>query len=304
MVFFKKVEIRSQKTKYDDETQQGIFAMEPIKKGERIWYCECGAKDALFRRDQLLDIIDSHPKLDYFVRSYSYMVGDDVYALPVTFMQEENNDECYLFNHSCEPNSGFSDQVFDDVVRPNADPEDAFGIVACRDIQPGDEITYHYGFLETEASLIYNMECKCGSPSCAKNLTFDYYRDPAFVAKYFDYMTPYLKRKTLDIAVRWHSSETWLKRVKSEHDAMTTTTTTTTATPEDPNEFIYSLFSLKAIEKGQLVASFANGLVAESAHFIRNSPTPNCTIVGCNVFANADIPPQTELTIYYHGILL
>ena len=44
MVFFKKVEVREMTDKYG-ETQRGLFALEPIKKGEKIWYCECGEKD-------------------------------------------------------------------------------------------------------------------------------------------------------------------------------------------------------------------------------------------------------------------
>lgn len=100
MVFFKKVEIRELRTKYGG-TQRGIFALEPIQKDEKIWFCECGEKDLSFTRRQLLDIIDNHPKLDYFVRSFSYMIADDIYAMPVTYMEQKNNDECALFNHSC-----------------------------------------------------------------------------------------------------------------------------------------------------------------------------------------------------------
>lgn len=49
MVFYKKIEIRCLKTKYGG-TQQGLFALEHIKAGERIWYCECGAKDGIYTR--------------------------------------------------------------------------------------------------------------------------------------------------------------------------------------------------------------------------------------------------------------
>ena len=116
------------------------------------------------------------------MRSFSYMIDDDLYLMPYSYMEEKNNDECALFNHSCNPNCGF---------------EDAFGdnVIACRDIFPGDELTYHYGFLETEASLILGLVCKCNSAECCSKLTFDYYRDPDFANKYFKFMTPYLRQK-------------------------------------------------------------------------------------------------------------
>lgn len=67
MVFFKKVEVRCQKDRYGG-TQRGLFALEKIEKGEKVWFCECGEKDGSFTRQQLLDIIEKHPRLDYFIR--------------------------------------------------------------------------------------------------------------------------------------------------------------------------------------------------------------------------------------------
>jgi SET domain-containing protein len=60
------------------------------------------------------------------------MIDDDLYLMPLTYMNEQNNDECAFFNHSCVPNCGFSDAFGDNVV-------------AVRDISVGEELTYHYG---------------------------------------------------------------------------------------------------------------------------------------------------------------
>ena len=199
MVFLKNIEVRCQKDRYGG-TQRGLFALERISKGERVWFCECGQKDATFTRAQLFDIITKHPRLDYFVRSFSYMIDDDLYALPHTYLEEKNNDECALFNHSCDPTCGFSEEGFGD------------NVVAVRDIEIGEELTYHYGILETESSLIFGMKCQCMSPNCVGRLTFDYYRDPEFVTKYYDYMTPYLKQKVQDMKHRWHSCNSYIKR--------------------------------------------------------------------------------------------
>jgi len=269
-------------------TQRGIFALEPIKAGERIWYCECGDKDETFTRDQLLDIIYKYPRLDYFVRSFSYMIDDDLYALPITFMDEKNNDECALFNHSCDRNIGFADEAFGD------------NIIACRNIEPGEELTYHYGFLETEASLIYGIECKCGLKTCCRQMTFDYYRDPAFVNKYFAFMTPYLKKKAIDMNERWYSTKCYVKRFPVESLSEETGSNSSGSDLEGSEK---GLVSLKQMKKGELVAIF-NGIVDEKGHYLRHSIEPNCDVIGNKVFANCDIPSESELTIYYHGILL
>jgi hypothetical protein len=101
MVFLKKVEIRKSESQYG-QNQSGVYALEPILKDEIIFSCECGKNDLLFNRRQLLEIIEKFPNLDYFIRSYSYQIADDHYFLPKTYMEQRNNDECALFNHSCK----------------------------------------------------------------------------------------------------------------------------------------------------------------------------------------------------------
>lgn len=64
----------------------------------------------------MFDIIRNHPKLEYFVRSFSYMLDDDLYALPQTYLEGKNNDECAYFNHSCSPNIGYVDDAFADNI--------------------------------------------------------------------------------------------------------------------------------------------------------------------------------------------
>ena len=200
MVFFKKVDVINLNHKLGG-SQQGLYAVEFIKAGEKIWYCNCGDIDIPFTRQQLLDLIAKHPHLDYFVRSFSYMIDDDLYSMPASYMEQKNNDECALFNHSCDPNVGFAEDAFAD------------NIIAIRDIQQGEELTCHYGFLETEASLIYGMECKCNSKHCDGKILFDYYRDQSFVAKYYNFMTHYIKRKAEEMKEKWYSRSCYVKRI-------------------------------------------------------------------------------------------
>ncbi len=63
---------------------------------------------------------------------------------------------------------------------------------------------------------------------------------------------------------------------------------------------------MKSIAKGDLVAEFAkNDQIIEGNHFLRNNSfDANCECIGQKVFARTDVPADTELTLYYHGILL
>ena len=132
------------------------------------------------------------------------------------------------------------------------------------------------------------MQCKCNSLSCVNKLTFDYYRDPVFVEQFFNYMTPYLKQKVIDMRTRWYSRDCYVKRLERSE-------------LNDDNlieECDTGLFSLNSIKKGELVASFLTD-VRMSEHFLRHSSTPNCTLIDHDVVATDDINAESELTIFY-----
>jgi hypothetical protein len=279
MVFYKDIEVRTLQQKYGGDYTRALFANEKILPGELIWYCECGEEDDAFTRDQLMSIMNNRPKLENFIRSFSYMIDDDLFAMPPSYTEEKNNDECALFNHSCNPNCGFE---------PNSNGN---GICAIRTIEPGEELTYHYGFLETEASLIYGMECKCGSSNCEKNIMFDHYRDDEFVTKYLSFFTPYLKKKFEELKEKWHNDNSYVKRVPSTER-------------KNVEEWEKCLFSVKDIKRDELIASFSTDEIFVDKHFLRHSTKANCYVKDRNVFANVDIPSESELTIYYHGVLL
>jgi len=313
MVFFKRVEIRNLSSKYVKEVdaadeQRGIFALEPIKAGERVWFCECSEHDLTCTRAQLLDIIEREPQLEYFVRAFSYMIDDDLYALPNTYREQRNNDECALFNHSCKPNVGLSEAY-----------SNGYGdsVVAFRDIDVGEELTYHYGLLETEASLIYGLECCCDvqpPESCCKRMTFDFYRDATFVREFYQFMSPYLKRKVNDMRERWYTSKCYVKRfpIAANNDASLLSSLSSSSSSQDLDSSFEAankhcekgLVCLRSIKKDELVARFNadSGTVEmqmdERNHYIRRSNgSPNCYLVDHSVFARCDIEPGIELTI-------
>ena len=92
------------------------------------------------------------------------MVDDDLYDYPYQFMELKLSEElCMIINHSCEPNLGFSGIDY---------------MVAIKDIEPGDEISYDYQCMETEPTFYRIDNCKCGSLLCRKEISkFDNYRN-------------------------------------------------------------------------------------------------------------------------------
>lgn len=87
------------------------------------------------------------------------------------------------FNHSCEPNSGFRGQIF---------------LVAMRDIEVGEEITFDYAMVVSEApscSVVFHMECQCGSALCRKQITESDWKLPRLRDLYNGYFSEYLQEK-------------------------------------------------------------------------------------------------------------
>ncbi|CAF2409376.1 unnamed protein product [Rotaria sp. Silwood2] len=265
------IQIVDASEKYGDG-QKTIVAAESIAAGEKIWWCSCSNDDYIMSRDDILHLIEIQPHLRSFLCWYSYMTEDDVYLIPHTFATQLNNDECVLFNHSCEPNCGF-------------DSGDGNTIVAIRSISIGEELTYDYNFLETEPSLIRGTVCKCDTPSCVGTLMFDRYRDEDFQKRFYLYMSSYLQTRVRELKTKWYSTKCF----------------TRSATDEKRK----SLHVLEWIQAGEIVARFS-GPVHIDNHFIRNVNKFEATCMideHKQVIALYDLPPESEITLNYHGKL-
>ena len=83
-----------------------------------------------------------------------------------------------MLNHSCEPNCG----VIGSAV-----------IVAMRDIEIGEELTFDYAM--TDASDYDEFTCLCGESACRTVVTGADWRDPVLQAKYHGYFSQYLVRR-------------------------------------------------------------------------------------------------------------
>lgn len=81
-------------------------------------------------------------------------------------------------NHSCEPNCGM---------------RNATQVVAMRDIEPGEELTFDYAMSDMAA--YDEFDCACGAESCRKRVTGRDWQNPVLQARYAGYFSPYVERE-------------------------------------------------------------------------------------------------------------
>lgn len=280
MGFFKEVEIKDAEEKYGF-SHQGVFAKEPVKKGEAIFTCDLSICDYVRieevgekgrTKEETLRIFRERPDLVDFIHKYSYMVDDDLYDWPRGYLEQKLTENCMFFNHSCDPNCGF--QALDSSL-----------VVAIRDIAVGEELTYDYQFMDTESSFYDGIHCRCGSFKCRGVLRFDQYRNVDWQNAYYKYSGAYVKRKIDELKTKWYSSRCYLKYYYPSGHA---------------NDRQLGLTALQKIRKDDLVALYQEGSpVAENSHYIRHSDDPTCYLENNEVYAARDIEPQTELTLKF-----
>jgi hypothetical protein len=85
-------------------------------------------------------------------------------------------------NHSCEPNCGMKGSVL---------------VVALRDIEAGEELTYD--FATTDGSDYDEFECACGSPLCRGKVTGHEWMLPELPLRSRGHFSPYLSRRIADL---------------------------------------------------------------------------------------------------------
>src|SRR5918993_1221 len=121
---------------FEEKGGCGVFAREPIKKGELI--CLWGGR--------------------------------------IVAANELEPTDC--FNHSCEPNVGFTGQI---------------GLVAMRDIHAGEELNFDYAMCD--GSNYDEFTCYCGSENCRGQVRGTDWSRPELWEKYEGYFMPYLARR-------------------------------------------------------------------------------------------------------------
>ncbi len=76
-----------------------------------------------------------------------------------------------LINHSCQPNTGFKDEV---------------SLVSIKDIEPGEEVTFDYSTVGTDG---WEIKCNCGSKACRGKIA-DYKFLPSEIKSLYKTITP------------------------------------------------------------------------------------------------------------------
>ena len=140
----------------------GVFARERILKDELVssWGGRITHKDEL------------DPTMSRFTQRV-VQIDEELYLL--TAREKEPND---CFNHSCDPNLGFFGQI---------------ALVAMRDIEVGEELTFDYAM--SDGGPYDEFDCYCGSPNCRGKVTGNDWKLPELWEKYDGYFSPYLARR-------------------------------------------------------------------------------------------------------------
>ena len=103
----------------------------------------------------------------------SIQVDEDLYLV-----SSDTREPGDMLNHSCEPNCGLSGSQI---------------LVAMRDIEPGEELTFDYAMCD--ASDYDEFRCLCGKVNCRGIVTGADWRDPVLQAKYLGFHSPYLMKR-------------------------------------------------------------------------------------------------------------
>lgn len=138
----------------------GVFCTQPIARDELI----------VLWGGWLLTSDDLDPSMPNFTQEV-LQIEDELYL--VTPLDDS---EC--FNHSCNPNAGMTGQM---------------GLVAMRDIEPGEEICFDYAMCD--GSNYDEFDCVCGAPECRGRITGEDWKRPELWDKYDGYFSPYLQRR-------------------------------------------------------------------------------------------------------------
>ena len=145
---------------------KGLFALKKILKGELIADFTSGPGKFLQTEeaDKLYD------------GGYDYMiqVEDDLYFAATNKEELESAD---FINHCCSPNCGIKGSL---------------KIVAMRNIEEGEEITFDYAMCETSD---YEIKCKCRSSNCRKVITGNDWKIKELQKRYKGFFSEHIQKK-------------------------------------------------------------------------------------------------------------
>ena len=145
-------------------TGHGSFAIEPIRRGTVIaTFGGTATSQENLRRFPAERV------------SRSIQVEADLFFVgPV---QREPGDS---INHSCDPNCGM---------------RNATQVIAMRDIEAGEELTFDYAM--SDAAAYDEFDCACGATTCRGRVTSRDWRDTTLQNRYEGFLSPYIDREIM-----------------------------------------------------------------------------------------------------------
>lgn len=188
--------------------QKGLIVLEDVKKGTKLWPRMMSDK-CVFTRSQLEQLKLEHPEFAENIDSFSCQNGHDLFTIPKAAIshspiQNEIDFRQYV-NHSCSPNCGYYTVQNDGTYT-----------IAIRDLKRGDELTIHYGMLETEISFTYGLKCRCGSSNCQGVWKMNLYRGNSELLMF---AKPELASQVKELRnTFWYSEKCWIRKVDFDDD--------------------------------------------------------------------------------------
>jgi hypothetical protein len=140
----------------------GSFAIAPIAAGDTVAAFGGWVVDGATLATQPPDRVTRTMQID-----------EDLFLLPGE--QPEHGD---FINHSCDPNCGLLGATV---------------VVAMRDIEIGEELTFDYAM--SDGSDYDEFTCLCSTPRCRGVVSGRDWRLPELHARYADWFSPYLARR-------------------------------------------------------------------------------------------------------------
>lgn len=282
---------------------RGLFAKERIAKGEVVW------RDASHSKTYTIAEVMAFPEEARRVfLHFSYCAGEGVLRsfkelddVPVeSWPSLQPTDDSAYMNHSCDPTAWYA---FPDYKMT----DECSLMVARRDIEPGEEITFDYATSEAYPEW-QGLECSCGSGVCRGFLRWDDMKLPELQERYAGHVLKHVAR----MIARSHLSAVHHYTIEDSENYGRFISTTKTI----PNEALVMVVPPNLLLKFDEMPVFNQGLQVSELlwscslsdedmdNFLNHSCDPTCRAViredyTVLLYARREIAPGESITVDY-----
>lgn len=140
----------------------GVFACSAINKGQLL----------VLWGGRIISELELDPAMPNFAQRV-LQIEEGLFLLASEQLEPSDR-----FNHSCNPNAGFSGQI---------------GLVAMREIERGEEVCFDYAMCD--GTPYDEFICSCGADNCRGNITGEDWKRSDLQERYTGNYMPYLQRR-------------------------------------------------------------------------------------------------------------